>query len=623
MNFRKDINGLRAIAIIGVVIFHFYPSILPGGFTGVDVFFVISGYLMTRIIIKAIEQNTFSIIKFYLARANRIIPPLAILCIGLLVLGFIFLTSWDFRTLGRDIASSITFFSNVIFSMRSGYFEVSNIFLLHTWSLSTEWQFYMLYPILIIALKKMPARLFTRFMFAAVVFGFAFGVYATLKWPVQSFFLLPMRGWEMLFGGIICLSPISFSKIHKKILERMGLFLTLLSYFLLNETVLWPGFLVLLPVMGAGLVILSARDDSLILNNGFIQSIGKWSYSIYLWHWPIVVCFSYYGIPNKYKFIGISLSLLLGYLSYILVEKNKFFKNNTATKNILIHFAIILTLASAGSYVYKTGGISSRDSLESNSLIQGGTANNHKIPLGETLLNTGNDDYDFLLLGDSNAGHYIRGILQEGTKVKLSWLVACLSFPTAINKRNGYYPEWKEACKNNFKLGFTEPNIIISQSWTRENDSLECANPECNLSGDYHADLSLELSLLFKYYTNKSNIYLISELPKPEDNIFTNCLKTKTLTKLNLNCKDTNKMKLGVKEVNKILKEVSDEFENVHFIDMEKSICDQDNCTYSQQGKALFMPNNHLSGFGSEYMWAYIISEISSINVGLQNIGSK
>ena len=152
MQFREDINGLRAIAVIAVVLFHFNSSWMPGGFAGVDVFFVISGFLMTGIIFKGLEQQKFSILRFYVARANRIIPALAILCIILLILGWFYLTPQDYKALGKHAASSVTFVSNVTYWLESGYFDAlaSEKWLLHTWSLSVEWQFYLIYPLVLV-----------------------------------------------------------------------------------------------------------------------------------------------------------------------------------------------------------------------------------------------------------------------------------------------------------------------------------------------------------------------------------------------------------------------------------------------------------------------------------------
>jgi peptidoglycan/LPS O-acetylase OafA/YrhL len=156
VKFRVDINGLRAIAIIGVVLYHFNHEWLSGGFSGVDVFFVISGFLMTSIIFRGLESNSFSLFKFYVDRANRIIPALAFLCFVLVVFGWFYLAPIDYKPLGKHVLSSMEFSSNVTYLSESGYFDnvAYSKWLLHTWSLSVEWQFYILFPVILIILKK-------------------------------------------------------------------------------------------------------------------------------------------------------------------------------------------------------------------------------------------------------------------------------------------------------------------------------------------------------------------------------------------------------------------------------------------------------------------------------------
>ena len=182
MKFRKDINGLRAIAVVAVLLFHFNPSWMPGGFAGVDVFFVISGFLMTGIIFRGIEQENFSILKFYVARANRIIPALALLCLVLMIFGWFYLTPFDYRILGKHVASSIGFLSNVMYWREAGYFDAASLekWLLHTWTLSVEWQFYILYPLILVAMRKfLSIKTMKLILLVATVLGFIFCVFST------------------------------------------------------------------------------------------------------------------------------------------------------------------------------------------------------------------------------------------------------------------------------------------------------------------------------------------------------------------------------------------------------------------------------------------------------------
>ncbi len=327
MNFRKDINGLRAFAVIAVVLFHFNSSWMPGGFAGVDVFFVISGFLMTGIIFKGIEQERFSILNFYVARANRIIPALAVLCLFLMAFGWFYLTPPEYKALGKHAASSIGFVSNIIYMREAGYFdEASNAkWLLHTWTLSVEWQFYIIYPLIILALKRFFSLKTLRLLIiVSTLLSFIFSVYATYKWPSASYYLFPMRAWEMLLGGVAFLYPFKLKDNNKKLVEILGLILIIGSYILISEDNPWPGYLALFPVLGSFLVIQAQHNESIITGNIVFQKLGTWSYSIYLWHWPFVVAIYTFLLPSEYTYIGMILSVLFGFLSYKYIERINF-----------------------------------------------------------------------------------------------------------------------------------------------------------------------------------------------------------------------------------------------------------------------------------------------------------
>jgi peptidoglycan/LPS O-acetylase OafA/YrhL len=327
LQFRKDINGLRAIAVIAVVLFHFNSSWMPGGFAGVDVFFVISGFLMTGIIFRGIEQENFSILKFYVARANRIIPALAVLCLVLLIFGWFYLTPLDYKALGRHAASSMGFLSNVMYWRESGYFDAASHgkWLLHTWSLSAEWQFYIIYPLLLVAMRKfMSVKAMKVTVLLGTILGFIFCVIATYKWPNPSYYLLSARAWEMMIGGVAYLFPFALQDKRKRLLEWFGLALIIGSYFLISKDNPWPGYLALFPVLGSFFIIQAQRNDSFLTSNIVSQNIGAWSYSIYLWHWPLVVAIYYFSLNETYIYLGIALSVLLGFLSNKYIEKIKF-----------------------------------------------------------------------------------------------------------------------------------------------------------------------------------------------------------------------------------------------------------------------------------------------------------
>jgi peptidoglycan/LPS O-acetylase OafA/YrhL len=363
MNFRKDINGLRAIAVIAVVIFHFNKDWLPGGFAGVDVFFVISGFLMTSIIIKGLKANNLSLANFYFARANRIIPPLFILCIVCLIFGYIFLIPFDYQILSQHVKSSAGFFSNATYMSEAGYFDSASHdkWLLHTWSLSVEWQFYIIYPvILLISSRLFSLEALPKTISILAALSFILCIIASFYWSASSFYSLIARAWEMLLGGVIYFYPLKMKEKNRLYTELTGIILIAISYLFLNGEDTWPGTLTLLPVVGACLILLANNSQSIISNSTFIQRIGTYSYSIYLWHWPVYVAlnhFQYDGI--LYSVLGIFASLILGMLSYYLIEKKLVFNyRNLTLSESLRHPTVVFTLTSvvlASSIQYYQG----------------------------------------------------------------------------------------------------------------------------------------------------------------------------------------------------------------------------------------------------------------------------
>ncbi len=331
MKFRYDINALRAFAVISVVIFHFEESLLPGGFVGVDIFFVISGYLMTGIITSRLALQNFSILDFYIARINRIFPALIAMLMVLLLLAFVFFNPFDLKSLSWKVVSSALFLSNIAFTfLGGGYFAESAQanWLLHTWSLSAEWQFYLLYPFIIILAKRL-------FGLRAIVFCISFifiislsaSVLLSKDYTSASYFNLHTRAWQMLAGGLILYLPQIESNTVKKTLWLTGVGLIGASSLFFDERTIWPGMAALAPVLGAVLFIYSNMQDSKVIGYKIVQSIGTWSYSIYLWHWPLVVAIYMYGLPDWTRFLGGALSITLGYLSFRYIENHNYNKH--------------------------------------------------------------------------------------------------------------------------------------------------------------------------------------------------------------------------------------------------------------------------------------------------------
>lgn len=329
--FRRDINALRGVAVLLVVLFHFGVPGFGGGFVGVDVFFVISGFLMTGIVLGRLEQQRFSLIEFYIARFVRIVPALACTCATLIAFGWFYLDPQAYKTLVKHAAASLGFFSNIIYWREAGYFDTASQtkWLLHTWSLSVEWQFYLIYPIVLSLWARHVGRqraVFVRLLWGMVTASFLLSLGAVRAYPEANFFMLPMRAWEMAAGGLVFLyaDRLRTGTRATALIQAAGLAAIAVAALFITERADWPGPLTLLPVAGAAFVILCRADETWFAGFGPLQWIGRCSYSIYLWHWPVLVLARYVGWPSGVlasTLGGIGLSVVLGWVSFVVVEQ--------------------------------------------------------------------------------------------------------------------------------------------------------------------------------------------------------------------------------------------------------------------------------------------------------------
>jgi peptidoglycan/LPS O-acetylase OafA/YrhL len=526
VQFRKDINGLRAIAVIAVVLFHFNASWMPGGFAGVDVFFVISGFLMTGIIFRGIEQENFSILKFYVARANRIIPALAVLCLVLLVFGWFYLTPIDYRTLGNHVGSSMSFLSNIIYWKESGYFNAvsKEKWLLHTWSLSAEWQFYIIYPLVLVAMRKfMSLKAMKATVLVGTVLGFLFCVIATYKWRIPAYYLLPTRAWEMMLGGVAYLYPLKLAENRKKVFEWVGLALIILSYVFISKENFWPGYLSLIPVLGAFLLIQAQRNDSIITDNIIFQSLGKWSYSIYLWHWPFVVVIYFYDLHSSFLYLGIILSVFLGFISNKYIEKNNYKNNFRSAIQYLkckpMYYAI--TIGFLGVIIYINNGFNYR--LDGSLLIKNESAfeairdwdypeSNLKVGNTDVRFIKGSSDKNILFIGASHIEQTYPFVKSYGSKYNIYYVTmgGCFVSPSYVN------PKWSCSNIQNYKdiINKVSFDKIVTSIYTL--DSYLSENKD--LRDEQINNRVIEYNDFLKFAKSKANkVYMILGEPRGKE----------------------------------------------------------------------------------------------------------
>ncbi|WP_284461562.1 acyltransferase family protein [Chryseobacterium sp.] len=331
MNYRPEIDGLRTIAVTAVIIFHLNSYFLKGGFYGVDVFFVISGYLITSILIKSIEANKFSMLNFWIRRVKRLIP----LLISVIITVLIIIPQFVFRPYFKDVLSDVFPAAFSYFNIHA-YFNfgdywgrgAENSYFLHTWSLSVEEQFYLVYPpFLLISYKYFKNFLKPLIILTTVsLFAFLFLVKANREF---AFYMLPTRLWELSAGGILSCIPIKRvkDKVFRNLLPFCGLLLIAISYVFSNSAI---DYYVLLPVLGTVLIIyFCSAEDILgkILSTELFTFIGRLSYSLYLWHWPVIILFKNLSFQLQYwnnfqKYICILIiTFLLSCISYYFIEK--------------------------------------------------------------------------------------------------------------------------------------------------------------------------------------------------------------------------------------------------------------------------------------------------------------
>ncbi|WP_338492802.1 acyltransferase family protein [Pseudomonas trivialis] len=371
--YRRDIDGLRAIAVLAVVLFHFGVPGVTGGFVGVDVFFVISGFLITSIIWRERQVGRFSFVEFWARRARRILPALFVMIVATLVAGWFLLAPKDYEELGRAAHYQVIFTSNLLFARQHGYFEAASDIkpLLHTWSLAVEEQFYILFPLLLTLLSSR-LKHWRLALFGVLLVSFGMSVWAVEHEPQKAFFLLHLRAWELLAGAMLAVLPAREWRASPALAQWVSLGamgLILIAVFGFDSQTAFPGAAALLPVLGVvGLIWANGQQYTWVgrlLSSKVMVGLGLISYSWYLWHWPVFVYANYAAVDGlSATELGalMLLSLVLGYLSWRFVETPFREKRLLATrKAILVAAAVgILSIGLTGVALRKADGVPSR-----------------------------------------------------------------------------------------------------------------------------------------------------------------------------------------------------------------------------------------------------------------------
>lgn len=412
LSYRRELDGLRALAVIAVIIYHaklevFGLQIFKGGFFGVDVFFVLSGYLITAIIRNDMSKGSFSFVNFYWRRAKRIVPALVTMLAVTSVIAYFLLLPSDLIAYAESLKSALYFGSNYYFYSEDSYVADASIYkpLLHTWSLAVEWQFYIIYPVIVWLVNRFFKQYLFEALLALALLSLQFSSFIVGNYPDMAFYLLPSRAWELIFGGLVTfynrdrLSVVEEGSLEKfcyKALPLLGIFLIVHSMLFVDHDVKHPSFLTLLPVLGTCLFLMFSHKNEassdLLSTKPFVY-IGLASYSLYLWHQPVFVFFRF--IKHDYFryeqfLLLLVISMVLSFISYRFVEYT--FRK----KNISSYSVFIITILSLGMLFF------SNQAKETSGFVS-------RLGNIENLFSNLRDSVSFYIAGESKSCHH-RGV---------------------------------------------------------------------------------------------------------------------------------------------------------------------------------------------------------------------
>lgn len=470
---RDDIDGLRAVAVIPVILFHYgMINVAPGGFVGVDIFFVISGYLITGILHRELQAGTYSLLGFYERRIRRIFPALFVMFAFCLVCAFFVNFPSEIREFGHSILAATLFVSNVLFYASSGYFDQKMQLnpVLHTWSLSVEEQFYILFPLLLFAMRRFATVTTTWVLTFVIVVSLACAAWTVTRNPSAAFYLVQFRAWELLLGAVLALGAIP--RLTRaplaELLGAAGLVSILASCVWMSKSTPFPGIAAMAPCLGAAAIIYSGSVVHTrvrgLLSTAVFRFIGKISYSLYLWHWPLYV-FLKFGDQSSVgaqpgrtiKLVLIAVCFLLATLSWRFVERPFRERRSTVPSRRVVQTAggvmaltaVLALLAAPTSAVFwrysaRTDRILAFTDYDTSKLMRIGTcfltsgAADFGMFKQDPCLTLKRDHKNILLIGDSHAAHLWPGL--NAVYPDVNWLQANSSgckptFPASGERR--------------------------------------------------------------------------------------------------------------------------------------------------------------------------------------------
>ena len=625
IKYRSDIDGIRAIAVLSVIFFHINANWLPGGFLGVDIFFVLSGYLITLLLIKEVhETQKIDILNFYKRRIKRIIPALIFVLIPSFIIGFLFFSPDDLLKFSESIAWSSFSAANFYFnsSIDTGYFAQSTntLPLLHLWSLGVEEQFYVIWPFILLLLVRYVSSLRRRIFLGSVLFAISL-TWAHLTINTNhsfSYFMLPTRAWELLAGAIVALlvfSGFRAKDFFNEVMAFIGLLAIILSFIFVSETDPVPGLAALPVIVGTALLVLSNHSYKTIparlLSWRGLVAVGLISYSVYLWHWPILAFLRYALIEIDFIIATLVLiaTLVMATVSYFLVE-TPLRKKDVSNKSVFLLYLIVPTtliilvsivtiqgVKNKNDFIFPWDELSqvNTDSVSAYADKYNCHSRNFKTKIYEDprcIYPDNIESASVFLVGDSNASHYLGMLRMFATQFNFDLRNGTQSACPLVfdGEFDWIKPKISKACSIYRHSVFQEiikyDTVIIGLAWQSYIDN-----------GKEEFKKGFEETLR-QVSSKTKRIILLGKIPIMRS--YNKECEVRSIRLGNLNCSTRFNNKQPDVEANSWLRDIASQYPNVEYFDVRKQLCLNDECSPYLDGKPVYYDAGHLSMKGSE-----------------------
>ncbi|HEI6964520.1 TPA: acyltransferase [Yersinia enterocolitica] len=627
MKYRTDIDGLRGLAVIMVLLFHTGFSV-SGGFIGVDVFFVISGFLITGILLNAAEKKKLNVIEFYKRRIIRLYPALCLTIILTLTAGFLIFDPEPLSELAKSALFAVTSISNIYFKSNGGYFGLSSDLkpLLHTWSLGVEQQFYLLWPFVILTGVHFGRKFLFISLLIITLASLALSQYYVSMSSPRGYFYMPMRMFELSLGGLLVFSKSKNNNVTaSNILCAVGILLIIYSAVQFSELTPFPGINALIPCAGAMLCLYygNSKYSGKVLNNRIMVFVGTISYSLYLVHWPVIVFYKYliFIRPNTYdKIAMIAISFLIAIPMYYFCEsvcqKINQTKSN-AIPTLILTFISVFAISISSKYIYSNSGLPWRINENYREMVYNSPKFHEKYYGGAGYLmdqTIGNSNRKVVVAGDSYAQQLLHGMekyISDDVEILGQFAHGCI-FGEGITRVLDGKP--RQICIDSYQkmISLLDGNnypLIISFSWDSYSDMTTRNNGDkikFNSDDEYYSFMYKNLEGIRKRIGDNRKMIIVGNPPLNNNHpsySMSGCLFRPEYIKTS--CMSMSEFKLSNSKPNKVneyLLRFANNNQNTYFINPSDALCNDGSCNDIIDNKIIYSDGVHLSIFGSDIL---------------------